>query len=161
TDYIKEEAWGEAARQLQWLLDRKEDAFLQVPRPGPGGEVLQWTSVRAEANRLLGGLPEKGLEFYELQYGEPAKRALNEAKKKGDPHLLAEVALCYFHTEAGAEATNLLGTYHLDRGRYLMAALCFERLLFPGGTAAEPPASSPRRRVVSNPLTLFKAALAF
>src|SRR5262249_22024667 len=61
--------------------------------------------------------------------------------------------------------TDLLGTYHLDRGRYLVAALCFERLLGPelaGGAAERDPAVlSPRRRAGTAPLTLFKAAFAF
>ncbi|MBV9123241.1 MAG: PQQ-binding-like beta-propeller repeat protein, partial [Planctomycetes bacterium] len=78
-----------------------------------------------------------------------AKALLNEARAKGDPQMLAEVAQKYLHTEAGAEATNLLGTYYLDRGGYVMAALCYERLLN-HPSAGKLPA-----------LTLFKAALAF
>lgn len=160
-DYIKEESWGEAARALQSLLEAKEDVFLQVRRRGVDGrETLQWTSVRAEANRLIGSMPEKGLEFYELQYGDQGKRYLNEAKKKNDPHLLAEVAQKYFHTLAGAEATDLLGTYHLDRGRYLMAALCYERLL-QAGRSVNAASDSPRARLINAPLTLIKAGLAF
>jgi outer membrane protein assembly factor BamB len=163
-DYIKEEAWGEAARLLQVLLDGKEDVFVQVRRKSvQGAETMQWTSVRAEASRLLGTMPENGLAFYELQFGVEARRLLGEAKQKSDPQLLAEVAQRFFHTEAGAEATNLLGTYHLDRGRALMAALCFERLLHEGAAArgGDPANPSPRRKIVTAPLTLFKAALAF
>jgi outer membrane protein assembly factor BamB/tetratricopeptide (TPR) repeat protein len=164
-DLIKEEAWGEAARQLQLLLDNKEDVFLQVKRKDvKGAEVQHWTSVRSEANRLIGSMPENGLQFYELQYGDAAKRLLVEAKKKSDPHLLAEVSQRFFHTEAGAEATNLLGTHHLDRGENVTAALCFKRLLFgdsSDGRPLEPPARSPRRNLLSSPLFLFKAALAF
>lgn len=159
-DYIKEEAWGEAAKALQSLLDAKEDLFLQVRRKGNDGkEVVRWTSVRAEANRLLGTLPEHGRQFYELQYGAQARRDLADARKKGDPYLLAGVVQRYFHTEAGAEAADLLGTYHLDHGQALMAALCYERLLFPETTAK--PADAPRRKQAEMPLTLFKAALAF
>lgn len=149
-DCIKDEDWGNAARLLQALLDAKEDVFLQVRRQDLNGrETVHWTSVRAEANRLIGSMPAHGLQFYELQFGPPAKALLAEARKKGDAQLLTEVAQRYFHTEAGAEATNLLGTLHLDRGRYLMAALCFERLL--DRQAARD----------ADPLLLFKAALAF
>src|SRR5262249_9731866 len=100
-------------------------------------------------NRLIGTMPSDGLQFYELIYGGTAKKRLTEAKPAGDPQVLAEVAQRYFHTEAGAEATDLLGTYHLDRGRPMMAALCYERLL--------------KREAADRlaPLTLFKAALAF
>src|SRR5205814_8208455 len=72
-----------------------------------------------------------------------------EALEKSDQAILADVALKYLHTKAGAEATNRLGTYHLDRGSYLMAALCFERLL------ARPDADK------LPPGVVFKAALAY
>ncbi|MCI0461393.1 MAG: PQQ-binding-like beta-propeller repeat protein, partial [Gemmataceae bacterium] len=149
-EYIKEEAWGMAARLLQSILDSKEDVFVQVRRKGlDGQETIHWASARAEANRLIGRMPLKGVEFYQLQYGAQGTALLEEAKKQSDPQLLAEVAQKYFHTEAGAEATNLLGTYHLDRGRPLMAALCFERLLQRDGS--EPIA----------PLILLKTTLAY
>src|SRR5205085_3315763 len=104
----------------------------------------------AEANRLIGNMPPKGLEFYQLQYGAQGMALLDEARRKSDPQLLAEVAQKYFHTDAGAEAANLLGTYHLDRGRPVMAALCFERLLGKSENEGKPSA-----------LTLLKAAVAF
>src|SRR5262249_46301666 len=139
--------WGQAARHLQELLKIKEDVFLEVKRDGKSKP--QWVSVRAEANRLIGSMPAEGLAIYEVQYGGEARGKLNEAKTKSDPHLLAEVAERYLHTDAGAEATNLLGTYHLDRGRYVMAALCFERLL------------QHEKADKLTPLTLFKACFAF
>src|SRR5262249_19842511 len=83
------------------------------------------------------------------QYGPAADTRLKEGLEKNDPHIYAEVALRYLHTKAGAEATNLLGTYYLDRGSYLMAALSFERLL------TRPDADKLPLRI------LYKAALAF
>ena len=135
---------------LQKILDSKEDVFVQVRQPtADGQEKVRWVSAKAEANRLLGTMPGDGMQFYELQYGFTARKLLTEAKAKSDPRILAEVAQRYFHTEAGAEATDLLGTYHLDRGRPLMAALCYDRLLHREGTENLPA------------LTVFKAALAF
>jgi outer membrane protein assembly factor BamB len=132
------------------VLMSKEDVFVQVRRKGPDGkERMRWVSARAEANRLLATMAPKGLPFYEVLYGAQAKSKLDDAKKTGDPQILAEVAQRYFHTDAGAEATDLLGTYHLDRGRPLMAALCYKRLLEREGADA------------LGPLALFKAALAF
>jgi outer membrane protein assembly factor BamB/tetratricopeptide (TPR) repeat protein len=148
-DYIKEEAWGQAARVLQALLDNPEDTFLQVKRKGPDNkETTTWLSVRVEANRLLGTMGPQGLQFYELQHGGKAKSLLAEAKSKSDPQILADVALRYLHTEAGAEAINLLGTYCLDRGHFGKAALYFDQLLSREGDKAAP-------------LTLFKACMAF
>lgn len=149
-DFINEEDWGKAAEVLQGLLNIPEDMFVQVGRKGPDGkEVQQWVSVRAEANRLLASLPPKGMEFYRLQYGPKATELLNQAKAAGDPALLARVAQCFLYTDAGAEATNLLGTYHLDRGNFVMAAESFKRLLERPGTEKV------------TPLILFKAFLAF
>ncbi len=126
-DLIKEESRGQAASILQKLLESKEDIFVEVERrtKGPDGKeqvTRQRTSLRVEANRLLGTMPAKGLEFYELQNGARAKADLAQAKQAGDRQLLALVSQRYFHTAAGAEATNLLGTYRLDRGDYRMAA---------------------------------------
>src|SRR5437016_3629444 len=153
-DLIKEEKWGEAASILQKLLESKEDIFVEVERrtKGPDGKeqvTRQRTSLRVEANRLLGTMPAKGLEFYELQNLARAKADLAKAKQAGDRQLLALVSQRYFHTAAGAEATNLLGTYRLDRGDYRMAALYFERLL------------SHHLADKLSPMTFFKAALAF
>jgi outer membrane protein assembly factor BamB len=144
-DFIKEQSWGEAARILQSLLESKEDVFVEVQRDGKPSRASLWR----EANRLIGAMPPKGREFYELQYGARAKARLAEAKAKSDPKILAEVALRYLHTDAGAEAANLLGTHYLDRGDYPMASVCFERLL------------QHEKGNQLTPITLFKAALAF
>src|SRR5439155_11841873 len=108
-----------------------------------------WVRARSEANGLLGTMPPEGLEFYELQYGVEAKGLLEKAKSAADPALLADVSLRFFHTAAGIEATDLLGTYYLDRGQGLMAALRYGRLLQREGADKLPA------------FTLFKAAVAF
>ncbi len=149
-DYMKEEDWGKAAQILQSLVELKEDMFVQVGRLNKQGvESMQWTSVRAEANRLIGTMPPKGLDFYRLQFGAGAKDLLDKAEQTSDTLLLAEVAQKYLHTDAGARATNLLGTYHLDRGNFVIASLCFDRLI--GREGADK----------LSPVTLFKAAQAF
>jgi outer membrane protein assembly factor BamB len=149
-DYIKKKEWQVVCESLQSLLDGKEDSFLEVTTNDADGKpVTRRVSVRAEANRLIGELPADGLEFYQVRYGPAAEARLKEALEKNDPAILADVALKHLHTKAGLEAANLLGTYHLDRGNYLMAALCFERLL------ARPDADKISFKV------LFKAALAY
>jgi outer membrane protein assembly factor BamB/tetratricopeptide (TPR) repeat protein len=143
-DFIKEQSWGEASRILQSLLESKEDVFVEVERNGKPTRTSLWR----EANRLVGAMPPQGREFYELQYGARARTRLNDAKVRNDPKALAEVALRYLHTDAGVEATNLLGSHYLDRGDYPMASVCFERLL------------SHEKADQLSPITLFKAALA-
>jgi outer membrane protein assembly factor BamB len=149
-DYIKKESWGDATRLLQALLDTPEDVLVGVRRDNADGkEVICWTGARTEASRLLAALPAQGREFYETVYGPRAKGLLTEANQKGDVNLLAEVARRYFHTASGAEATRLLGLYHLDRGRHDLAAVCFGRLLDREDAERLPPA------------TLVASALAF
>jgi outer membrane protein assembly factor BamB len=149
-DYIKKKEWQVAAGCLQSLLEAKEDSFIEVEgKDDKGNTTKRRVSVRIEANRLIGELPPEGLEFYQITYGPAADSRLKEALEKNDPSILADVAVRFLHTKAGAEASNLLGTYHLDRGSYLMAALSFERLL------TRPDADKLPFKV------LFKAALAF
>src|SRR5262245_49509399 len=148
-DYIKKKEWRIACECLQSLLEGKEDSFLEITVEADEKAVTRRVSVRNEANRLIGELPGEGLEFYQVQYGPAADARLKEALEKNDATILAEVALKYLHTKAGADATNLLGTYHLDRGSYLMSALCFERLM------SRPDGDKLPFKV------LFKAALAY
>ena len=154
-DYIKKKEWRIAAECLQNLLESADDSFIEVRRKDAQGvEQDAKVSVREEANRIIGELPADGLESYQLQYGQAATNRLREATERADPAILAEVSQRYFHTKAGLEATNLLGTYHLDRGQYLMASLCFERLLSRPDADKLPPKMSiqsrtrlpPRRR---------------
>ncbi len=149
-DYIKIQDWVEATKILQNLVSTSSDVFAQVPRKGQDGkETLVWTSVKTEANRLLGSLPLDGKKYYENFKGPEASDILKRAKLTGDPLLLGDLMKRFLFTEAGGEATNLLATYYLDRGDYTIAAICFERLLNREGADK------------AAPLTLFKAAYAF
>src|SRR5690606_22417041 len=103
-----------------------------------------------EANRLLGRFPADFLQNqYRQQFGGLAKQQFDEARRTGDLDGIADVATRYFHTEAGYEAANYLGTLHLDRGEFSMAALWFQRLL-----------EARVDQVVGLPQWRFKAALA-
>src|SRR5206468_836644 len=134
---------------LQTILDNKEDFYAQVTETGPDGKkILRWTSVKFEANNLLGSMPDEGLDVYEQRFGAQAKNKLLEAKDTGSRELLAEVAQRFLHTRAGIEANDLLATYFMDRGQFFMAALRFEKLF----------AMNPERVKIDD-LTLFKAAL--
>lgn len=149
-DYVKKQEWRIAGECLQSLLETPEDSFIEVTRKtATGTDTPMRVSVRSEANRIIGELPPDGLEAYQLQYGQLAAERLKEAMAAADPTLLAELSQRYFNTKAGQDATNLLGTYQLDRGQYLMASLCFEKLL----QRYDPDKLRP-------PL-LFKAALAY
>ncbi|MEY4613888.1 MAG: hypothetical protein RL179_1861 [Planctomycetota bacterium] len=149
-DYIKSGDWAEACNVLQKLLEIKEDVFAEISRKSADGKATTaLVSVRTEANRLVASLPAKGLEFYKLTFNPSAAALLKQAKASSDPNLLAQVMKLYLHTDPGSEAALLLGTYQLDRGNFMAASLCYEKLLDRDGSEK------------LSPRTLFKAAYAF
>ncbi|MBL8795070.1 MAG: PQQ-binding-like beta-propeller repeat protein, partial [Planctomycetia bacterium] len=105
-----------------------QDGFVEVKRVVNGKTIVRMVSIKAEANRLLGTMPKEGMEFYEVQFGQTARGRLLQARQAGDKDILAEVAVRFLHTDAGAEATMLLGTHCLNRDEPLIAALYFDRL---------------------------------
>jgi outer membrane protein assembly factor BamB len=128
--YLKAGDWATAAQVLQWVLDHPADAFVPVRFQGPGGKAMfEWASARSQADRLLATLPAKGREFYEVRYGPKAAELLTAARKARDREQLARVVARYRHTNAGRQAAELLGTYHLDRGHHHLAARYFRGLL--------------------------------
>jgi outer membrane protein assembly factor BamB len=146
-DFVSAKQWDEAAKVLQDLLDRPEDVFLPVTRRGPDGEeITSAVSLRAEIDRLLAGLPRPGHEAYEAVVGKRASQAL--AAAQGQPAALGAVVRRFPHTRAGTDAAVLLGTHHLDRGHFDIAAAYFDRALRSADEKLDPQ-------------TLFQAALAF
>lgn len=134
---IENEEYNEAVLELGRLLAELDepaadrDAGSEEPQDyfvGPRSEQATHVSLKTEAQRLIGGMPPKGREWYELQYGAEARQQLEQAVEAGDPQLLTNVARRYFHTKAGYEASLLLGRFYLDQGQPLAAALCFRRL---------------------------------
>jgi outer membrane protein assembly factor BamB/DNA-binding SARP family transcriptional activator len=122
-ELIAKERYGEAVQNLGAILEGPEDYFFQPQINKP-----LHRSLKAEAQHLIGQMPRKGRELYELEFGAKAKRLLEEAAAAGDAQGLAEVSRRFFHTRAGYEATFLLGLDHLDHGRPLAGALTLQRL---------------------------------
>jgi outer membrane protein assembly factor BamB/tetratricopeptide (TPR) repeat protein len=149
-DDTRAEILSRAASALLSLLEVDEDAFVELRRKGPDGkETVRTAGIRAEAHRLVSSLPPEGKQYYELLAGQKAKAQLARARAQEDVHILGDIVQRYPYTEASSEALNLLGTYHLERHRYDMAAICFDRLLKQGDAARLPVRA------------LFKAALVF
>ncbi len=128
---LAEGRFGEAVRNLGALLDGAEDYFFQPDKQSP-----MHRSLKAESQRLIGGLPREGRELYELQYGARARQLLDEALKAADATRMAEVSRRFFHTKAGRQATFLLGMDHFSHGRALASALLLQRLC-EGGSVEE------------------------
>ncbi len=114
-----------------------EDYFLDAAEAGG-----TFRSLKSEVLRLLGSMPPKGRDAYEIRYGADAKALVNAAVESGDIEKLTEAARMYFHTSAGYEAMLLLARYHYIQGRPLAAALCAQRVVDSAGAAnCEPEAS--------------------
>ena len=129
-DYIKDEDWVTATKILQDLLEHKENYQTKVVRKAEDGkETVIWVSIKSEADRLVATLPKDGKEFYQITYGPVAAQMLKDAKATSNADMLTDVTRRFLHTDAGAEATNLLATRCLDHGEYTMAALCYAKLL--------------------------------
>jgi len=114
--------WAQALEILEFLLDRSENSTIRL---NTGRRV----PLAEEANRLLSRLPEEFRERYRVQHGPAAQQLLAEATAAGDPRRLAVVATRYFHTQAGYEAANRLGSLHFDRGEFGLAARWFNLLM--------------------------------
>lgn len=121
---LKESDYVDGLAALQAIFDMPEDSFPRTAE-SDGGPVR---GVKAEAARLLAEMPLAGRRAYELQFGDTARRLFDEAVTTRNTPQLEDVARRFFHTVAGCEATYLLGASHLDHGRPLAAAMCFERL---------------------------------
>ena len=83
--------------------------------------------LKSEVGTLVGQMPKKGRQLYDMFCGRDAKAMLDDALATGDTNKLARVAGRYFHTEAGDDANFLLGLSLLDHGP-LAAALTLRRL---------------------------------
>jgi len=141
----KDPPYDQIVEPMQRMLESPQDSFIEVEKDGTRKKV----SVRLEINRMVGQMPEAGRQFYQVTFGPRADQKLKDAIVNGDRVGLAEVSEQFLHTKAGGEATVLLGTYYLDRARYIQAALTFQRLGL-RNDRDELPA-----------LVQFKAALAF
>ena len=118
---IQRKDWKGAQELLQRLLDLPEDS---LHRLADG----RWQSVRRTANKLLGSAPAELLDDYRTQYSGLAQQMLAAAKRSGRAADYVNVAARFFHTPAGYEAANYLGTLHFDRGEFGLAAAWFNDL---------------------------------
>jgi outer membrane protein assembly factor BamB/tetratricopeptide (TPR) repeat protein len=142
-DPITPKLWEDIIAVLQGMLDDPADKFVEIDAKG------NKVSVRREVNRIIGTFNDDGRQFYQRIVGPTADQKHKMAEDENDMLLMAEVSQRYLHTKAGAAATIRLGTWHLDRGRYIQAALTFRTFML----------RNPKDELPA-PL-LFKAALAF
>lgn len=115
--------YGDVVEGLDKILKCTEDFFFQ---PDPKAPIYR--SLKSEARQMIGRMPSEGRQLYELRCGADARAMLAKALANRDLALLAHVSGQYFHTQAGYEATFLLGLSNLDHGSPLAGALMLRRL---------------------------------
>jgi len=125
----RDENWDAAVKDIQTLLDRKEDGYVYRMTKA-GAHTDDAVSIRFEVNRLLGQMPAEGLKRYEDWSGQFADSLVTEALKADTlmdrRQLLMRTVQKYLHTKNGAKAVELLATDLLERGKYSDAALYFK-----------------------------------
>ena len=120
---ITAKLWDDIISVVQGMLDDPADKFVEIDNKG------NKVSVKIEVNRIIGTFDKDGMEFYQQKWGPTAEQKYKQAEEENDMQLMAEVATRYLHTKAGAAATIRLGTWHLDRGRYMQAGKILKQLL--------------------------------
>ncbi|MBS0265352.1 MAG: PQQ-binding-like beta-propeller repeat protein [Planctomycetes bacterium] len=121
---IADERWNDALEILQRVASLTDDT-LYPAEEGTVPEGVKWVSLHAEAQRLIGRVPPEWLEQYRKQYSGLAKQLLADAVASGSPAEFGRLARTYFHTDAGYEAANRIGSWHLDRNEPALAARWF------------------------------------
>lgn len=134
---IAEKDIAQAVSLLGEVLTESTDEDYLVPVMGTEGLSI---SLRLRAQMTLGRLPAKDRQLYRLRYGVQAKQALEKAIQDGDFELVSQVMQRFFFTPAGYDAAMLLGHHHLDGGRPIAAANCFQRIV-----------DSPEARAIHDP----------
>ncbi len=124
--------YAAAARLLGLLLAAESDFVFR-----PDRDVSLYRHLKPAAEQAIGLLPEEGRAAYQLLFGAEAQHLLAEAVAAGDRQQLARLSQDYFYTEAGAEATYLLGASYWHAGQFFSAAACWHRLAESGSRAAK------------------------
>ncbi len=120
---IADQRWSDAVTLLDEVLASDRDSFFRSDLA-----AATWRSVKSEAGKLIGGLPQAGNEAYQLQFRAKADRQLAESLASGDTRGIVAVARRWLHTPAGQQATLLSAIDALDHGQPLAAAAWLDRL---------------------------------
>ncbi len=109
----------EAAVAMQAVIEHQSDYFL---------ESDEHRSTRQFLRSWVEQQPKDVLNAYEVQYGPAAANLLKQFQATGQRSLLIQVVQKYLHTKTGTAAAYRLACLEFDEGRFLAAAMNFERL---------------------------------
>lgn len=138
-------AWLDKARtRIEEKNYSRAIEILQAIIEGDSGFVAaeddnrRFVAMRIAATDLIGNLPPEGRDLYRQLYNVRAERKLADARAEGDLSGMEEVAIMYFHTPAGQQALETLGTLYFDHGRFLRAAHYWRRRLKQADSSERP-----------------------
>lgn len=119
---IENKRHSEAVELLQHCFDSDVDGFLFR-------EEWPVSSFRGQATALLHEGGEELWQTYETLQGPLARQILNAAQTEGTPWKFLEIIRRFENTTVGAAALDRLANYYLERGDYLSAVNCWQRLI--------------------------------
>ena len=124
---IEKQDYPRAIALLGEILQNDENEDYLMALPDREGKISR--SLRATAAEMLGSIPAKEREVYQLRYGIPAEQMLEEAISENDYLKISQIVRRFFYTEAGYTAAMLLGHHHLEQGRPIASAFAFQRVI--------------------------------
>ncbi len=120
---IADKDFSQAITILQALIEKPEGGFVAV-----AGSKSHYVSLRSEATRLLGSIPQAGLDSYRRLYDAKAAQKLADASAAGDVPALTELAQIFQYTSQGPAILKHLAAGQFDRGQFLSAAHTWQKL---------------------------------
>ncbi len=123
---IKNQDYEQACLLIGEMLDDDELKDCLVPDDQQWGHAI---SLRHKALNLLGSMNDDQRSAYRDKYATRSKQLLEKAIDTRDYGAIEFVSQRYLYTDAGLEATMLLGHHWLNQGRPEMSANAFNKLL--------------------------------
>jgi len=105
-----------------------QDFFLDVDEARVAGAPLN-KSFKVKVRDMIGALPLRALETYEIRYGPAAVKMLDEAASTRDWSKVREVRRRYFHTPAGYDASWLLAQHEMLEGHPIAASTLLDDIV--------------------------------
>jgi outer membrane protein assembly factor BamB len=118
---IDEEQWDEAIEGLRQLMENYGDRLVRL-------DSQRFVSLRQFAHLRLADLPADGIALYRGRVDPQAKRWYDEGLKSRSPRMLSRVVDELFVSSYGDDALRALGEIALERGDYMHARECWERI---------------------------------
>ena len=142
-DALSRQRYDRGLEILKVLLETGDRSFYRC-----ADDPRRFLSLPAAVNDILSTLGPEAIGEFRNRRETVAAALVAKASQTGDVPLLRRVVLEYYHTAAGAAATNRLGEVRFDRARFIEAADLWETL------SGRPAAGG------SRPMLLAKAAVA-